>query len=232
MKYEKALRGLKGEFGTLMEKYLQKLHNAFHKDNGLNLSHNNFVDKVRQDCMSIFSNNLGRIALDERSEEEVTKEILEHNYDQEDIQYMKEIENIDLYSHLHTLERNCLKRSDTGWVTFGIHELIQNGKIDQASLGSKRTQFCKFCGEAVHISSGTETGLRHQDKSLICSSDARQEGIIDFEFSLPWEDVHRYMGLKFKADGIYARVWFNGRIKIQPGKVVAASVGSLSDNKQ
>src|ERR671920_985770 len=156
MMYEKALRGLEGEFVTLMERYLQKLHNALHEDNGLNLSHNDFVDKVRQDCMSIFSNNLGRIALDERSEEEVTKEILEYNYDQEDIQYMKEIENIDLYSHLHTLERDCLKCSDTGWFTFGIYELIQNGKVDMGPKGSMRTQFCQCCGEEIYISYGSD----------------------------------------------------------------------------
>jgi hypothetical protein len=79
--YDKAIRKLKREFGTLMNKYLQELHIAFHEDNGLSLSHNDFVEKVRQDCMSIFSNNLGKITFDDRSEEEVIKEILESNYD-------------------------------------------------------------------------------------------------------------------------------------------------------
>jgi hypothetical protein len=85
----------------------------------------------------------------------------------------------------------------------------------------------------IEQGNSTETDLPHRDNSsIICSSDAKQESIIDFEFSLPWEDIHQYMGLKFKAGGIYAKVWFNGRIRIQTGKVIAASVGSLSDNKQ
>jgi hypothetical protein len=83
---------------------------------------------------------------------------------------------------------------------------------------------------SIEQRNSTETELHHQDNSIICSSDVTQENIIDFEFSLPWDDVHRHMGLKFKAEGISAKVWFSGRIKIQTGKVIAASVGSLSDN--
>ena len=144
-KYDKVLQELESEFSTLMNDYLQKLHIAFHKDNNLSLSHNDFVDRVRKDCMSIFSNTRGRIALDDRSKEEVTKEILEYNYDMTDVKQMKEIEKVDLFSHLASLSENCLKRSDTGWFTFGIHELIQNGKVDLGPRGSKRTQFCKCC---------------------------------------------------------------------------------------
>jgi hypothetical protein len=134
-----------------MNSYLQKLHIAFHEDNGLSLSHNDFVDKVRQDCMSILSNNLGRITFDDRSEEGVIKEILEYNYDITDIHYMKEVEGVDLFSHLALLSENCLKHSETAWFTFGIHELIQNGKVDPGPRGSKRTQFCKCCGEQIYI---------------------------------------------------------------------------------
>jgi len=59
--------------------------------------------------MSIFSNNLERIAFDERSEEEVINEILEYNYDMADIKHMKEVEGIDLFSHVNSLNENCLK---------------------------------------------------------------------------------------------------------------------------
>jgi hypothetical protein len=74
------------------------------------------------------------------------------------------------------------------------------------------------------------TELHYQNNSIICSSDDKRKSIIDFEFSLPWDDVHQYMGLRFKADGAYAKLWFNGRIPIQTGKVITASVGSISDN--
>ena len=72
----------------------------------------------------------------------------------------------------------------------------------------------------IEQGNNTETERGHQNNSIIRSSDA-QESIIDFKFSLPWDDVHRYMGLKFKTDGTYAKVWFNGRIQIQTGKVIA-----------
>jgi hypothetical protein len=45
----------------------------------------------------------------------------------------------------------------------------------------------------------TKTELHYQNNSIICSSDDTQKSMIDFEFSLPWDDVHQYMGLKFKA---------------------------------
>lgn len=54
--------------------------------------------------------------------------------------------------------------------------------------------------------------------------------VLAFEFSLPWDDIHQYMGLKFKVDGSFAKVWFNGRIDMQTGKVITASVGSISNN--
>jgi hypothetical protein len=47
---------------------------------------------------------------------------------------------------------------------------------------------------------------------------------------LPWEDVHQYMGLKFRTDGSFAKVWFSGRIEIRTGKVITASIGTISDN--
>jgi hypothetical protein len=78
--------------------------------------------------------------------------------------------------------------------------------------------------------SNTQTELDIQDNSLILTSDSKKEGIIDFEFSLRWEDVHRYMALKFNAGGTYVKLWFHGRIQIQTGKVITASLGGISDN--
>jgi hypothetical protein len=80
-KYDKVLQELKREFNALMEEYLQKLHNAFHEDYGLKDSHVDIINRIKRDCISIFSNNLEGISFDERSEEEVTKEILEYNYE-------------------------------------------------------------------------------------------------------------------------------------------------------
>jgi hypothetical protein len=151
-KYYNILQELTGELDTLMNNYLQKLHNAFHEDYGLKHSHTDIVNKIKQDCMFVCYNKLGRIAFDERSEEEAIEEILEYNYDITDIEHMKEVEGIDLFSHLHSLNESCLKRTDQEWVQFGIHELLQGGKVNPGPIGSKRTQFCKCCGELVYIS--------------------------------------------------------------------------------
>src|SRR5215207_783258 len=90
-KYDKVLQELESEFGMLMGNYLQKLHNAFHENYGLKDSHTDIIDKIKHDCMSIFSIKLGRISFDERSEEEVIEEILKYNFDMKDIKYMKEV---------------------------------------------------------------------------------------------------------------------------------------------
>ena len=118
-RYDKVLQEFKGDFDVLMRNYLQKLHDAFHEDKGIKYSHTDIVDKIKQDCMSIFSYKLGRITFDDRSEDEIIK--------------------------------HCLKRNDPGWFQFGIHELLQNGKIIPGRIGSMRTQFCKFCGTQIYL---------------------------------------------------------------------------------
>jgi hypothetical protein len=156
--YDMVLRELSDELNVLMDNYLQKLHTGYHEDHGIKDSHTDIINKIKRDCMSIFSDRLGKIGFDDRSEEEVIKEILEYNYDEKDIQHMKEIEKIDLYSHLHMLGENCIKRSNPGWFQYGIHELLQKGKVDPGSIGSKRTQFCKCCGEQIYISNSPGRG--------------------------------------------------------------------------
>ena len=77
-----------------------------------------------------------------------------------------------------------------------------------------------------------ENATGHQNDSVIYFSSDNQKSVLDFEFSLLWEDVHQYMGLIFKANGSIAKVWFNGRINTETGKVIAASVGNIQDNNQ
>lgn len=152
IKYDRVLQKLENEYLILMTKYLSKLHSAFHEEYGLEVSHKYIVNKIRQDCMSICSNNLGRITYDDRSEEEVIKEISEYNYDIADIKHMKEVERLDLYPIVKQLNENCLKRTDPQWFSFGIHDLLQNGG-DLGPRGSKRIQFCKWCGEGIRLAS-------------------------------------------------------------------------------
>jgi hypothetical protein len=153
-KYDKVLQDLEKQYLMLMTKYLSKLHDAYHKDKGLDASHAELVKKIRQDCVLMSSNTFARLTFDDRSEEEVIKEILEYNFDETDIKHMKEVERIDLYPFLNWLDDNCIKRTEPEWFQFGIHDLIANGKANPGTIGSKRTQFCKFCGEGIYLSLG------------------------------------------------------------------------------
>jgi hypothetical protein len=148
------LQKLRDELNVLMDNYLQKLHTGYHEDHGIKDSHIDIINKIKRDCMSIFSDKLGKIGFDDRSEEEIINEVLKYNYNETDIKYMKEVEGIDLFSHLNALNKNCIKRTDQEWFQFGIHELIQNGKTIPGTVGSKRTQFCKCCGEQIYLSNG------------------------------------------------------------------------------
>jgi hypothetical protein len=150
--YHKVLDELEKQYLVLMTKYLSKLHDAFHKDKGLEASHVDLINSIKRDCILMCSNILGRLAFDDRTENEVIKEILEYNFDETDIKHMKEVERIDLYPFLNWLDENCIKRTESQWFQFGIHDLIANGKANPGKIGSKRTQFCKFCGEEVYIS--------------------------------------------------------------------------------
>ncbi len=59
---------------------------------------------------------------------------------------------------------------------------------------------------------------------LVLSRDAG----IDFECSLPWEELRSYLTLIYKSGGPL-RVWFHGRIDKQSGKVIVASPGRISE---
>jgi hypothetical protein len=152
--YDKVLQDLEKQFLLLMTEYLPRIHEAFLEDKGMKASHVDLINTIRKDCMLICSNNLEKLTFDGRTEDQVIKEILEYNFDPEDVKHMKDGENIDLYPIVDQLNEHCLKRTDPAWFRLGIHELIQNGKVDLGSRGSKRTQFCRWCGEGILLSSG------------------------------------------------------------------------------
>lgn len=153
MRYEKILQELKEDYKELMTKYVPKLHKAYHEDHASQeFSHMEIVKKMQQDCNRVCTEATYGITFRGEGEEEIIAEILDYNYDERDIEYMIKVENINLFSHLQTLNRNCIKRTDPEWSQFGIPELLQNGKVNPGPVGSKRTQFCKCCGEQVYIS--------------------------------------------------------------------------------
>lgn len=150
--YDKVLQDLEKQYLLLMTRYLSKMHEAFHEDKGSEASHAELVNTIRQDCMSMCSNNLDRLTFDDRTEEQVIQKILDYNFDMKDIHHMKDVEQLDLYPLLNWLDENCIKRTDPDWFQFCIHEMIANGRANPGKIGSKRTQFCKFCGEEIYVS--------------------------------------------------------------------------------
>jgi hypothetical protein len=147
-----------------MTEYLSKLHGAFHEDIGLEASHVELVSKIKHYCILMCSNTLARLTFDDRAEEQVIQEILEYNYDEKDIKHMREVEHTDLYPLLNWLDKNCIKRTEPQWFDFGIHDLIANGKANPGTIGSKRTQFCKFCGEEIYASMGSNAHASKHEK--------------------------------------------------------------------
>lgn len=154
-KYEMILQKLSEECGVIFERFVPELHRASHEDHGsTELSHLQLVRKIQKDCIHLCAELAHRITFDGTRDQDVISEILEYNYDKADIEHMIRVENMNLFSHLQQVNKDCVKRSDPEWSEFGISERLQNGKANSGPIGSKRTQFCKFCGEQIYIIRG------------------------------------------------------------------------------
>jgi hypothetical protein len=135
IKYNAILLELSKECEQLMKKYAPILHSAYHADNkGVKLSHVDLVREIQQDCIRICTDHAMKITFRGAGEEELIGEILDYNYDEADVEHMIKVEKISLFSHLRTLNKS------------------QNGKVNPGPLGSRRTQFCKCCGDQIYIS--------------------------------------------------------------------------------
>ncbi len=58
-----------------------------------------------------------------------------------------------------------------------------------------------------------------------------KDEVIDFEYSMPWEQLHRYLNFIYKS-GRPLRIWFNGRINKQTGRIIAAYPGRISEQNK
>lgn len=166
--YDKVLQDFEKQYLLLLNEYLSKMHETFHVDKGLEASHIELVNTIRQDCMLMCSSNLEKLTFDDRAEEQVIKEILEYNFEIEDVKYMKEVEKLDLYPFLNLLEENCIKRTEPLWFQFGINEMMANGRTYPGTIGSKRTQFCRYCGEVIYVSMNDNShASKHRGKTKL-----------------------------------------------------------------
>jgi hypothetical protein len=60
-------------------------------------------------------------------------------------------------------------------------------------------------------------------------NDQHGNSIIDFEMSLPFEEVRIHMESMFKKNKDLGKVSFHGRLNLKTGKVVAASIGNITE---
>jgi hypothetical protein len=61
------------------------------------------------------------------------------------------------------------------------------------------------------------------------STGQHESSITDFELSLPFEDVRSYMMSVFNKNKGLGKVSFHGRLNLKTGRVIAASVGSITE---
>jgi hypothetical protein len=60
---------------------------------------------------------------------------------------------------------------------------------------------------------------------LVQANKLHDNSIVDFEFSLSYEDVQNYVSSRGNID----KLWFNGRLDKQTGKVICAQLGTIAD---
>jgi hypothetical protein len=89
----------------------------------------------------------------------IEEAILTYNFNQEDIEYMKEVEHIehtDLHKLFEALNEHCVSRNCPLWQKYGIEDTIRK-EGHKFGRGSRRLQFCKHCGETIWFDLKGET---------------------------------------------------------------------------
>ena len=80
--------------------------------------------------------------------------------------------------------------------------------------------------------------LRDRDEEIgsnSSSSDCNRVGsniYVDFEFSLKYTDVHRYVSSVLRVSGALGLLWFNGRLDKKTSKIIAAYPGRIAERKE
>jgi DNA repair exonuclease SbcCD ATPase subunit len=107
-----------------------------------------------------------------------------------------------------------------------INDLEAEQKQLQRELEDKTAENAGLQKRIDHLKEELEKlgNCKNYVGDLVSSRDAG----IDFEFSIPWEELHSYLTLVYKS-GRPLRVWFHGRIDKQSGKVIVASPGRISE---
>jgi hypothetical protein len=97
-------------------------------------------------------------------------------------------------------------------------------KEQVANLQELHEQDTKTIGELNDALS--RTAMKTADE--IAKTESGRGIIIDFEFSLPWEVVRKYMNETYKS-GRSLEVWFNGRIDKESGNIIVVYTGKVID---
>src|SRR5918992_1778595 len=107
-----------------------------------------------------------------------------------------------------------------------INDLHNEQKQLQRELEDKTAENVELHKRIDHLNEMLEKfgKCKNNVGDLVSPKDAA----IDFECSISWEEMRSYLTLIYKS-GSPLRVWFNGRIDKQSGKVIVASPGRISE---
>jgi hypothetical protein len=164
-----------------------------------------------------------------------------HDHTKSEITYKKAIDdnaNIQQEYHKLLLENQKLKEElkrteerlcENTQKDSKINDLEAEQKQLQRELEDKTDENTELQNQIDQLKGELEKlgNNKNNVSDLVSSKDAS----IDFECSIPWEELRSYLTLVYKS-GSPLRVWFHGRIDKQSGKVIIATPGRISESSR
>jgi hypothetical protein len=189
------------QFRSTAKEFIPKMYKALRNENH-NISPEDARDRIEKDCVGIWSKSTILHALpDEAKNKEKQK-------------------------------AGRLRQKEHNSAAFSAAPLQQEEKKIVVDTYGKPIE--ESLTSAINASPTVNDSLLSEDMILQPSistnvpNDKNEESdadVIDFEFSLLYGDIRRYMAPLYKEIGDGGKIWFNGRFDIRAGKVIEAHIG-------
>lgn len=141
--------------------------------------------------------------------------------------------NVDSSTIDSTFAKASSRKQDlTGQVNYGIKECpsckeLYSENLELKEALEKATQ--PTTADNMVSTSSSLSSSPYAD-SIDCNNNhAVVNDILEFEFPLIFEDIHKYMAPLYCKIGDYGEVWFSGRIDTKTGRVISANLGRLGE---
>lgn len=239
-------------FRSTAKEYIPKMYEALRRENP-NISPEDARDRIEKDCVGIWSKSTilhalpdeaknkekqkaGRLGQKERNSaafsaasapqqvEEKTKIIVA------DVQG-KSVEDTPLTSDINTssgsLSEDNTANSNSIHAHLQHHKAISDlkecsscqelqAKVNELTDTLRKTTQLKTADQINKPSSSSDSGSQLENSS---------SNVSYFEFSLPLEDVRKYIINSFNVHKIKDQIWFSGTIDKSTGKIITATTG-------